>query len=131
MITTAYATINSCNQHRFILKGKIAQSISFDHSNRTLGLQSALTELENNCPAGKIISDIETTLAHLQQEMEQKQESLTLTETELSFELQKEGNNIEQLASKLEKDKMTLLDLQDKIEIFEAKLEGLRLQPTD
>lgn len=133
-INVADAAITDCNQHIVTLKQKIKQSIVFENNNRTIGLQTALDHLKSNCSDEQVISDIENNLMNYQQEMKQQQDIFNNEETQLSIAIQqdnKSSNDFEQLATKLEKDKMVLLDLQDNIEILKAELEGLRLQYTN
>lgn len=133
-INVADAAITDCNQHIVTLKQKIKQSIVFENNNRTIGLQTALDLLKSNCSDEQVISDIENNLMNYQQEMKQQQDIFNNEETQLSIAIQqdnKSSNDFEQLATKLEKDKMVLLDLQDNIEILKAELEGLRLQYTN
>lgn len=133
-INVADAAITDCNQHIVTLKQKIKQSIVFENNNRTIGLQTALDHLKSNCSDEQVISDIENNLINYQQKMKQQQDIFTNEETQLSIAIQqdnKSSNDFEQLATKLEKDKMVLLDLQDNIEILKAELEGLRLQYTN
>lgn len=133
-IDVADAAITDCNQHIVTLKQKIKQSIVFENNNRTIGLQTALDHLKSNCSDEQVISDIENNLMNYQQEMKQQQDIFNNEETQLSIAIQqdnKSSNDFEQLATKLEKDKMVLLDLQDNIEILKAELEGLRLQYTN
>lgn len=130
-INVADAAITDCNQHIVTLKQKINQSVVLENNNRTVGLQTALDHLKTNCSDEQVISDIEAHLTNYQQEMKQQQDIFTKVETQLSIALQqdnKNNNDFELLATKLEEDKMKLLDLQDKIEILKAELEGLRLQ---
>lgn len=133
-VNVADAAITDCNQHIVTLKQKIKQSIVFENNNRTIGLQTALDHLKSNCSDEQVISDIENNLMNYQQEMKQQQDIFNNEETQLSIAIQqdnKSSNDFEQLATKLEKDKMVLLDLQDNIEILKAELEGLRLQYTN
>lgn len=133
-INAVDATITDCNQHIITLKQKITQSIAFENDNRTVGLQTALDHLKTNCQAKQIISDVKANLINYQQEMKQQLAIFTNIENQLSIALQndsKNNNKLELLETKLEEDKMVLLDLQDKIEILKAELEGLRLEYTN